>query len=151
MQGLSILGILAMLAFVVIAWRKSRLLPGRFGLSLSGLLLGIVIITACGQFAWGAVKDAHAMELTVFDGFEGSAVWQAGFMVTAGLLFTILLAILARRLGGIHLASASALLFLIAGFLINMSTGTDDPLTTAWIAWSFIGCVMGLGVLFMRN
>lgn len=151
MQSLSLLGILALIAFVVLAWRKGRFLPGRFGLSLLGLLLGIGVITVCAQFAWGAVKDAHAVEVTMYDGFEGSAAWQAGFMSGAALLLTVLLAVLSRRLGGIHLAAASAVLFLLAAFLINLSTGTDNPLSTAWIAWSFLGCVAGMGVLLFTR
>ncbi len=151
MQSLTILGILALLAFVIIAWRRGRFTPGRFGLSLLGILVGIVIITLCAQLAWGAVKNAHAVEVAMFDGFEGSAAWQAGFMAAAALLLVVLLAVLSRRLGGIHLAAASAVLFLLAAFLINMSTGTDNPLTTAWIAWSFIGCVAGMGVLLFTR
>jgi len=151
MQGLCILAILALLTFVIIAWRRGHFSPGHFGLSLLGLLLGIVVITLCGQFAWGVVKNAHAVELAVFEGFEGSAEWQAGFMAGAAVLLTVLLAFLSRRFGGIHLASASAVLFFLAAFLINASTGTDNPLTTAWIAWSFIGCVTGMGVLLFTR
>ena len=151
MLALSSLGFLALLAFVILAWRMKRFSTGRFAMSLAGLLLGILLIVLCAQVAWGSIKTSHAAEIAVYGGFEGSAAWQAGFMVADCLLMIVLLTVLSRHLGGINLAPASAILFLIAGFGFNMLTHNDNPLTTAWLAWPFIGCVAGMGVLLFTK
>jgi hypothetical protein len=152
MRVLSCLGILAWLGFVIIAWRMKTFSPGRFLLSLLGLLVGILLCVLVAQLAWGGIKGSHAAEVGAFGGFEGSAAWQAGLMAAAGLLMILLLAFLSRRLGGFPLAAASTLLFLLAGFAFNSMTKTENPLTTPWLAWPFLGGVSGMGImLFTRR
>ncbi|PWB49532.1 MAG: hypothetical protein C3F13_19220 [Anaerolineales bacterium] len=151
MLALSSLGILAWLVFVVIAWRRDLFSLKRFLLSLAGLLLGIIIIVLCAQLAWGFIEGNQAIQLSVESGFEGSATWQAVLMSIAALLMIVLMYFLSRWLGGIHLAAAAPLLFLLTGFAINSITKTDNPLITSWIAWSFLGSVIGLGVLLFTR
>ena len=151
MLALSCLGILAWLAFVIIAWRMKRFSPGRFLLSLLGLLVGIILIVLCAQLAWGGIKGSHAAEVAAYGGFEGSAAWQAALMTGAGLLMILILALLSRRLEGFNLAAASTLLFLIAGFAFNSMTKYENPLTTPWLAWPFLGGVTGMGVLLFTR
>lgn len=149
MIALSILGIVAYLVFVIIAWRRDRLSLRRFLLSLLGLLLGIFFIVLCAQLAWGVIKTNQVAQVAVDSGFEGSATWQAGLMGGAAILMIVLLYFLSHRFGGIHLSIASPIIFLVLGFAFNSLTKTDNPLTTPWIAWSFIGAVIGLGVLLL--
>ncbi len=149
MLGLSCLGILALLAFVGIAWRRKRFLLQRFLLSLSGLAVGILLVVLLAQLAWGVIKAGYEADMAADGGFEGSAIWQAGLMIAAGVLVAVLLAVLSRRLGAVHLAPAASVLFLMAGFAFNSLTGNDNPLTTAWLVWPFLGSVVGLGALLL--
>jgi hypothetical protein len=151
MLALSYLGILAWLAFVVFAWIRRSFSPWRFLLSLAGLLAGILICVAAAQLAWGSIKGAHSAEVAIFGRFEGSATWQAGLMAGAGLLMIPLLVFLARSLGGFHLAAAACLLFLTFGFVFNSMTRFDDPLSTPWLAWQFLGGVAGMGTLLITH
>lgn len=152
MLGLSCLGILALLVFVMIAWRRKRFALKRFLLSLSGLVVGILLVVLLAQLAWSVIKGGYKMELAAYDGFEGSALRQAGLMIMAGLLVILLLTVLSRRCGAIHLAPAATVLFLLAGFAFSTMTGNDNPLTTAWLAWPFLGCVAGMGtLLFIKD
>jgi|GEM_PF-2250939 len=151
MLALSCLGILVWLAFVIIAWIRGRFSPGRFLLSLLGLLVGILFCVLVAQLAWGAIKGSHAAEVAAYEGFEGSATWQAALMAGGSLLMILFLAFLSRRLGGFPLAAASTLLFLIAGFAFNTMTKYENPLTTPWLAWPFLGGVTGMGVLLFTR
>jgi hypothetical protein len=149
---LSGLGILALLAFVVVAWRQGRFSPGRFGWSMLGLLLGIVLIVLCAQLAWGGIKKGYADELAAGAGFEASTAWLTGMMFVAVILMTILLTLLSRRLGAIHLVPAAAILYLLVWFAVYLLMDADNPLTTAYIALSLVGGVAGMGVLlFTKN
>jgi Peptidase family M28 len=147
MMVLTSLGILALLFFIVFAWWKSQLSWKRLLLSMLGLLIGIVLIVLCAQLAWGIIEKNQVAVAAVESGFEGSAIWQAILMSLAALLMIVLMAFLSYRLGGIHLAIVAPVLFLLLGFAFNSMTNADNPLTTPWLAWSFIGGVCGLGVL----
>jgi Peptidase family M28 len=144
---LSCLGVLSLLVFIVMAWRHAQFSPVRFLVSMLGLLLGIVLIVLCAQIAWTIIKTNQVTQAAVDSGFEGSASWQAILMGGAAFLMILLLYFLNRRLGWIHLAVAAPLIFLIVGFVFNTITKTENPLTTAWLAWPFIGGVTGLGTL----
>jgi hypothetical protein len=150
MVVLSSLGILAFLVFILITWQRAQLSIKRWLLSLSGLLVGIVLIVICAQIAWMVIK---ANQVAIVDGgFEGSAIWQAVLMGIAALLTIVLLYFLTRRLGWLHIATAAPIIYLVAGFTFNTITKTENPLTTAWLAWPFIGSVVGLGTLiFIKN
>ncbi len=152
MPVLSGLGLLTLLTFIAIAWRRGRFLPGQFGLGLLGILLGIVLIVLCAQFIWGAVKDAHADELAALGGFETSTAWLAGMMIAAVILMIALLALLSRWLGAANLLPAAALVYLLVWFAVYFMMDADNPLTTAYIAWPLLGGVAGMGVhLFVKN
>ena len=150
MAVLSGLGIVAFLVFLVLAWRQNQYSLKRFLLGVSSLLVGIVLIVICAQLAWMVIK---ANQVAIVDsGFEGSATWQAILMGIAALLMIILLYFLTRRLGWLHVATAAPIIYLLVGFVFNSITKTDNPLTTAWLAWPFIGGVVGLGTLiFIKN
>jgi len=141
------LGILALLIIIVIAWWKNQLYWKRLLLSLLGLLIGIILIVLCAQLAWGIIEKNQVAVAAVESGFEGSAIWQAILMSSAALLMIILMAFLSYRLGGIHLAVVAPVIFLLLGFTFNSMTNADNPLTTPWLAWPFIGGVIGMGVL----
>jgi hypothetical protein len=149
---LSGLGILALLALVVVAWRQGRFSPGRFGWGMLGLLLGMIAIVLCAQLAWGGIKKGYADELAALSGFEASTAWLTGMMFIAGILMLVLLALLSRRLGAIHLTPAAAILYLLVWFAVYLLMDADHPLTTAYIAWPLLGGVVGVGVLlFTKN
>jgi hypothetical protein len=149
---LSGLGLLALLAFVVVAWRQGRFLPGRFGWGMLGLLLGTIAIVLCAQLAWGGIKKGHADELAAVSGFDASIAWLTGMMFVAVILMTVLLALLSRRLGAIHLVPAAAILYLLVWFAVFLLMDADHPLTTAYIAFPLLGGVIGMGILlFTKN
>jgi Peptidase family M28 len=147
MITLSSLAIVALLLIVVITWRRSQLSLKRFLLSLSGYLVGVVLIAIIAQLAWTGIKASQDVGPSVDIGFEGSATWQAVLMGVATMMMIVLVVFISRRFGGTHLAIATQMIFLILGFAINTMTNSDNPLTTSWIAWSFIGSVAGLATL----
>jgi len=147
MMVLTGLGILSLLFFIVFARWKNQLSWKRLLLGLLGLLVGILLITLCAQLAWGIIERNQVAVEAVESGFEGSAVWQAILMSVAALFMIGLMVFLSYRLGGIHLAVVAPVIFLLLGFAFNFMTNADNPLTTPWLAWPFIGGVLGLGVL----
>jgi hypothetical protein len=151
MPVLSGLGLLALLVFVALAWRQGRLRPGRFALGLLGLLVGIVLIAVCTHLAWGAILKAHAPAAGLNAGFDASAPCIAGLMLAAGILMVGLLTLLSRRLGAVPVAAAAILVYLAIGFVFRLFFEGDNPLTTAWLAWPFLGCVAGMGVLLFAR
>jgi hypothetical protein len=151
MAALSGLGFLALLTFVVVAWRQGVFLPGRFGLSLVSFLLGIGLVVLLAQLAWGLIMKGHAAEVIAHGGLDTKAAWIAGIMTAGGFLLMALLALLARRLGEINLAVAAEVVFLIAVYIFYFGLGGDDPLVTPYIAWPFVGSVAGLGVLLFTK
>jgi hypothetical protein len=152
MPTMSGLGLLVLLAFVAVAWRQGRFSMKRFGWSLLCILLGIVLIVLCAQLAWGGIKDVHAGELAAGAGFEASTAWLTGLMCAAIVLMVALLAILSRRLGWLNLLLAGVLTYLLVWIAVSALLDADNPFTTAYIAWPFLGGVAGMGVLlFTRN
>jgi len=151
MPVLSGLGILALLACVILAWQRVRFSLGRFLLSTIGVLLGILLIVLCAQLAWGIILKGNAAEVAAFGGFEASAGWLTGLMVMAGLLLMIILAMLSRLLGEINLAAAAALVYLLVWFTAHQLIEADNPLTTAYIVWPFLGSVVGIGILLFTK
>ncbi len=151
MLALSCSGIAAWLVLGIIAWHRKSLSIKPFLLSLAGLLVGILVCILLAQLAWIAIKAGHAAEVRAFEGFEDSALWQAGLMTAAGLLMILFMVSLSRRLGGFPVAAAASLLFLIAGFAFNTLTKYENPLTTPWLAWPFLGSVIGMGVLLFTK
>ena len=149
MLALSWLGMAAWAAFIIIAWRRGRLSLKRVLAGAAGLLLGTALITLGAQLAWGLVKASQTD--TAGKGFEGSAVWQAGLVAAAAVLMIGLMARLSRFAGGSGAAVAAPVIFLLAGYAFNSVTKTDPPLATAWIAWSFLGGVAGLGALLFAR
>jgi hypothetical protein len=148
MPVLSSIGLLAVLVFAVIACRQKRFTLGRFLLALGLLLLGVALVVLCAQLAWGAVKQAIRAGPT---GFEQSTAWQVGLMAGAAVLMVFLLAFLSRCFGVIPLSAAAVLLYLVVGFLFYYIGGGGNPLTTAWLAWPFVGCSAGMGVLLFAR
>jgi hypothetical protein len=152
MLVLSSLGILALIVFVIIAWRRSLFSPGYFGLSLLGLALGIGLIVLCAQLAWGGVKNHYAAVSTTRGIFEASSAWLTWMMLGAALLMIFLLVFLSHRLGGMNLLPAAVTIYLLVWFAVYFLMDADNPFTTAYIAWPLLGGVAGLGVLlFTKN
>lgn len=152
MPLLSGLGLLALLVFVVVASHRHLFMPGRFGWGMLGLLLGTIAIVLCAQLAWGGIKKGYADELAAVSGFNASITWLTGMMFVAVILMTVLLALLSRRLGAIHLVPAAAILYLLVWFAVYLLMDADHPLTTAYIAWPLLGGMAGMGVLlFTKN
>ncbi len=147
MTVLTGLGILALLFCIVFAWRKNLISWKRLLLSSLGLLISIVVIVLCAQLAWGIIEKNQVSVAAVESGFEGSAIWQAILISVAALLMIVLVVFLSYRLGGLHLAVVAPVIFLLLGFAFNSMTNADNPLITPWLAWPFIGSVIGLGVL----
>lgn len=151
MTGLSGLALTALLASVVIAWRRRLFSPGRFGVSLLGLLLAIAVIVLIAQFAWDGITDHYAAELTARKGFEASSAWLAGLMIGAAALMVGCLSLLSRPLGSVNLAVSAALVFLAVGFFFYFQADGDHPFTTAWLAWPWVSAVAGVGVLIFTR
>ncbi len=151
MPVLSGLGLLALLVFVVLAWRQGRLRLGRFLAGLLGLLLGIVLMAVCSYLAWGAILKANGPAAGLNGRFEASTAWIAGLMVAASLLMLVLLTLLVRRLGGVTLATAAILIYLAIGFVFYLFFDGDNPFTTEWLAWPFLGSVAGMGILLFTR
>ena len=150
--GLSGLGIAALLAFVVVAWRGRQFSPKRFLLSVLGLVAGILLITLVAQLAWGVVTQSHRAEVAAYGGFDTKAGWLSGFMIGATVLMIGLLTGLSRRLGGVTVAAAGAAVYLIFALALYVLIQGDNPITTAYITWPFVGSVAALGVLlFTKN
>ena len=149
---LSGLGLLSLLGFVIIGWRKKQFSLGRFGLSVLGLLVGIALIVVLAQMAWGPILEKHAAEVSAYHGFESSPTWLAVLMAAASILIVLLLSQLTRKLGGINVTAAAPVIFLLLGFAFYLLGFSSNPLTLPWFAWSFLGCVTGLGILLLvRN
>jgi hypothetical protein len=143
----SCLAILSLLVFIIVAWRRAYFSPLRFLRSLIGLVLGDVLIILFAQLAWTVIKTNQVTSAAVDSGFEGSATWQAILMGGAALLMILLLYLMNRRFGWVNQAVVAPSIFLLVGFIFYTITKTENPLTTAWLAWPFIGGVAGLGTL----
>jgi len=151
MPALSGLGLLSLLGLVIIAWRKKQFSIGRFLLSMLGLILGTVLIVLCAQLIWGVVLKKHGAEVMAYGGFEASTAWLSWLMAGTALLMIVLLFLLDRKLGKINLMAGAIIVFLIAGFVFYLLTDGDNPLTSAWLAWSFLGSIVGMGVMLFTQ
>ena len=107
----------------------------------------------CGrQLAWGTILKQLAAAAGANAGLATTPPWLAGLIIAAGLLMVLILAVLSRRLGVPNVAAAAGLVYLLIGFVYYLFGDGGNPLTTAWLAWPFLGSVLGLGVLlFIRN
>jgi hypothetical protein len=152
MPVLSGLGVLALLAFIFLAWMRGCFSLGRFGLGVLGLLLGIGLIVLSAQLAWREIKNAYTGGLAMEAGFEANSAWLAGLMLAAIILMVVLLAFLSRQFGGLNLLPAGAAIYLLVWIVVFALMDADNPFTTAYIAWPFLGGVAGMGtLLFTRN
>jgi hypothetical protein len=152
MTLLSSLGVLAWLASLLIAWRQGRFSIGRSLLSLPVLLVGIALITLAGNLAWGMILKQLATARGANAGLAATPPWLAGLIMAAGLLMVLILTVLSRRLGVPNVAAAAGLVYLMIGFAYYLFGDGGNPLTTAWLAWPFLGSVLGMGaLLFIRN
>jgi hypothetical protein len=150
MPVLSVVGVLALLAMVIIAWRKLLISLGRFLLGALGILGGIVLVVLFSQLAWGVILKAHGVASS--SAFDQSASWIAGLLVVAAILMIALLSFLSRRLGEINLSVAAVVIYLLLGISLYLLIDGDNPFTAAYLAWPFLGAVMGIGVLlFTKN
>ena len=152
MTMLSGLGLLALLACILIAWRQRRFSLGRCLLCLLALLAGTLLITLCGHLAWGVILRTHAVETAAQGGSDVTSGWLAGLIVAASLLMVVILFLLSRRLEIANLAAAAILAYLLLGFVFYRFGDGGNPLTTAWLAWPFLGSVLGMAaLLFTKN
>jgi len=152
MPLLSSLGLLSLLSFIIIGWRKKHFSPGRFSLSLLGLLVGIALMVVIAQTAWGVILKKYAVEVRAHDGFESSPIWLSVLMAGATVLMILLLSLLIRKLGGVNVTAAAPVAFLAVGFTFYILDASSNPLALPWFAWALIGCETGLGVLlFTKN
>jgi hypothetical protein len=152
MSLLSGLGVLAFLTFVVIAWRQGCFSFRRSLLGMLALGMGIALITVCAHAAWGPILKALTSKAVANDGDLASSPWLAGLILASSLLMITLLVLLSRRLGAINLAAAAMLIYLLIGFVFHWVGDAGNPLTTAWLAWPFLGSTLGMGVLlFIKN
>ncbi len=152
MLGLSGVGLLALLAFLVLALRQARFRPWLFLLSLLGLSATIGILVLGAHYVWGLIQKAYANQMTANGYFEASTFWQAALMMGVFILMAVSLAFLVRYLGGVNLAGAAVLIYLGVGFLFYKLAGGGNPLISAWLAWPFLGCITGMGILlFVKN
>jgi hypothetical protein len=152
MTMLSGLGLLALLACILIVWRQRRFSFGRCLLCLLALLVGALLITLCGHLAWGMILKTHAVETAAQGGSDVTSGWLAGLIVAASLLMVVILVLLSRRLEIANLAAAAILAYLLLGFVFYRFGDGGNPLTTAWLAWPFLGSVLGMAaLLFTKN
>lgn len=147
MPLLSSFGLLSLLSFIIVGWRKKHFSLGRFALSLLGLLAGIALMVVLAQMAWGVIVKKYAAEISAYDGFESSPIWLSMLMASATVLMILLLSLLSRKLGGVNVTAAAPVIFLFLGFTFALLDGSDNPLTLPWFVWALIGCVAGLGIL----
>ena len=152
MPILSGIGMVLLLGFVIIAWKQKCFHPGRFLLSVLGLLIGIALIVVLAQMAWGVILKRYAAEVIAYGGFDSSARWLSGFMAGAMLLMILLVYVLDRWLGGFNVSVAALMLYLCVGYAFYFLDAMGNPLSTGWYAWPLIGCVAGIGILlFQKN
>lgn len=151
MPVLSGLAILSLFGCVIIGWRRKQLSLGRLLLSFLGLLVGTVILVGLGQMAWGVILEKYGIETFDHVGFETSAKWLAILMASSILLMIMLLSLLSRKLGGINVAVAAPIIFLIVGFTYSLLGTIGNPFGIGWIAWSFIGYAAGLDILLFTK
>jgi hypothetical protein len=136
----------------VIAWRSGSLPIKRFMLSALGFVLGVVLIVLGAQLAWGLILKAHAAEVSAYAGFETSAAWMSGLLIAASLLIFVVLTIMSRYFGELNVSTAVVLVYLLVSLAFFLFMDSENPLTTAYLAWPFLGGVAGIGVLlFTRN
>jgi hypothetical protein len=145
------LSVLFLFASVFLGWRRRQLSLGRFLLGLLGLLVGTIFFIGLAQIAWGVILEKYAVETFDHIGFESSAKWLSILMISAIFLMFLLLSLLSRRLGGINVAVAAPIIFLILGFVYYLGGTIGNPLGIGWIAWSFIGYVASLSVLLFTK
>jgi hypothetical protein len=144
------LAILSLLGFAIIGWRREQFSVGRFALSVLGLIVGIALFVVLAQIAWGIILKKYTAGVASEVGFESSALWLSILMILASFPVIFILSLLDRKLGAINLTVAAPIIFLIVGIAFYFLDDTN-PLTVGWFAWSLIGCVAGLGVLFFTK
>jgi hypothetical protein len=146
MTGLSILTIVGFIILAANGWRKKLLIPVQF---LVGFLLILLITGLCmflAQFAWSQAAKNHG-EIP----FEGSAAWIAWLMILSSLLVAAWLAFWSRRLGSVNLVAAAIVVYLMTGLSAYWFGDTDNPLTTAYLAWPLLGGVTGMAILLFTK
>lgn len=152
MPLLSGFGLISLLGFVIIGWRKKQFSLGRFALCVLGLLVGIALIVVLAQVAWGIVLKKYILEVSTYGGFESSPIWLSTLMSGASIMMVLILSLLTRKLDGINVTVAASVIFLLLGFAFHMRGVSSNSLTLPWFAWPFLGCVTGLGILLLvRN
>jgi len=145
------LGIITLLCFLIVSRRNALFSLGHFLLGMLGLMMGIVLIVGCAHLAWGVILKRYISDVITFGGFGSSAAWMSGVMVGASLLMIVILAVLSRRLGSINLSIAAVALYLFVWFIFHFLMEADDPLTTPYVAFPFLGCVAGMGGLLFAK
>lgn len=72
-------------------------------------------------------------------------------MFVAITLMVTLLALLSRRFGGLNLLPAGVAIYLLIWIAVFALMDADNPFTTAYIAWPFLGGVAGMGILLFTR
>jgi hypothetical protein len=136
---------------VVVGWQRRHFSFGRFLLSIVGLTIGIAFIVVLAQMAWDVILKKYSAGAAADAGFESSATWLFILMAIATVLTILLLSLLDRSFGGVNLAVAAPIIFLIVAFIFYFLDASGNPFTIGWFAWSFLGCIAGLGILLVHQ
>jgi len=149
--------ILAMAAFAilaVVAALRKKLAVGRSLLGALGFLAAVLLITALAALSWQALLSIFptSRELTLeYIDFAGSYNWKLGMMLVAFVLGVLALWGLSRKVSTLGLAAGGILMFMVVWWLAYFALESDNPLTTAHIAWPLLGGVAGFAALLLAR
>jgi hypothetical protein len=153
--AIAILAVAAFLAFYALVWRRRRISLVRTLLGTLAFLGVILLFILLATLAWNLLLDTYPVtkEATLhYLDFEGSAVWKIGIMAAVLLLGLAALYGLSRYLGAVSVTAGGILLFLVGLWLAYLFFDSDNPATTAHIAWPLLGGVGGLaGLVLVRR
>jgi hypothetical protein len=144
------IAILSCVVVIVLGWlrgRRIKPIPTLVSaLAYAILFYGLVMIS---KALWDQVIKAHPESAGLsFPDFAGSGWVILGFMLAAGVIFTILMTLLSRYSGVPSMAAGAIIAWLAFGFYLFSPSAFNfgSPLKIEFTAWSMLGGACGLAV-----